>query len=191
MKCDMTWKMKEKQSTITSIYLSEGFISRIQELLFWRRPLISLFFSVVINLILFLIYYLDLSFLSTIGLLGAVRSLFLLLCPKAFDSMFRNQKDENDTSTNRIRTLQELKPKIQRLNKAIENIKLWFDEYVKNPTLKKNFIFFGFSALSFITAETLGTVFIFWILIDSVLFITPLLVNPKINEFAKNHFQTQ
>lgn len=161
-------------------------IQIIQEIIFWRRPILIFITFLIVEFIFITIYQLHFDIASTLLFLLIVFNIIRLLCycfGPFFKSYFLKPLPQDEpNSPNRIRTMDEVQNFLEDIFEKIEFCISKFKNYTLSPTISEHILFFSSSFLIFLITMTLGSYRLMFLVIHSILVLPGLICSPKVRQ---------
>lgn len=179
---------------LLSRYVTSSAICKLQEVLFWRRPLALALVFVIVDSIFTLVYALRLSFLSTILFLCVVSNIVRFVYEFAGTGvdlwLFEAPRPPDDPNqSNRVRTPEEVDATICYWQANGRRFGEWFRNYIAEPSWGKHAMFFGAVFIVFVVAMAVGTFSIVAIIVHAILVLPGLLLNPAVRGFVSERIR--
>jgi hypothetical protein len=185
----MSESVDESPDFLLSCYVTPSAICKLQEVLFWRRPLALVLVLVIVDSIFAVVYALHLSFLSTIFFLCVVGNVARFIYEFAGTDidlwLFETPLPSDDPDRpNRVRTPEEVDAIVRNWQTNGRRLVEWFRGYIAEPNWGKHAMFFGAVFIVFVVATAIGTFAIAVIVGHAMLVLPGLLLNPAVREFV-------
>jgi hypothetical protein len=163
-------------------------VQKIQEVILWRSKAAVAITFVITELIFVFIGAANLGFFATIFFLHIVHSIFRIAF-KFVGSvlnplLFRATYDDAPDQSNRIRSFDEVNELVHKCHDRGRAAVQWLRDYRADPTIEKHFFFFFTLFFFFVISTSLGTFWVFFLMVHAVLIIPGAVLNPGLREFA-------
>ena len=151
--------------------MNEETVRKIQEVLLWRRPVVLAILFVLTEFTFYLVYAMKLDFGSTTMLLLIFYNIFKIIMGPLDKVLFSPLPEDKPDQPNRIRTSAEVKEITDKIKEKITLVADWLNDYSKNPTNQKHFIFFSISFIAFALFTMMGSFWVSFIVVHAILII--------------------
>ncbi|KAH0794885.1 hypothetical protein GPJ56_001162 [Histomonas meleagridis] len=154
--------------------MKEETVRKIQEVLLWRRPAALAILFVLTEITFYLVYAMKLDFGATLMLILIRYNIIKIVMGSLDKVLFAPLPEDKPDQPNRIRTNDEVKEITDKVKEKIAVVTNWLDDYMKNPTNQKHFIFFSIAFIAFALFTMMGSYWVCFIVIHSCLIIPGL-----------------
>lgn len=166
--------------------------SRVQEIIYWRRPIKSLVVLAVVDLFMILLYFLNTGFFATVILLGSLRFLLRFAWAKfgeQISSFLFSPPLEDSASpdrSDRIRSVDEVKSFTKKYHDYVRIAIDWVKNYKQNPDLNSHLIFFGSAFVAFFVATLFGTWLLCFLAINAFFIVPACFLNSELHQLVQS-----
>lgn len=175
-------------------HMNESFLTKSQEVIFWRRPIASAVVLAFVDLMFLIARGMNMSFLATVCFVNlvhiAISILDKIIGGIVIPLLFKGDlpADEQD-APNRIRSFEEAKAYLHGLFEKKNELKKWLSDYLENPTLERHLIFFGASFIVFTICTVLGSWWTLFLITNFVLIVPGVYYCPKVRNFVSTKIE--
>ena len=165
---------------------------RVQEIIYWRRPIKSLVVLAVVDVFMILLYFLNTGFFATVILLGCLNFLLKFVWAKFGEQissfLFSPPLDDSAAAdrTDRIRSVDEVKSFTKKYHDYVKTAVDWVRNYKQNPDFNSHLIFFGSAFVAFFVATLFGTWLLCFLAINAFFIVPACLLNSELHQFVQS-----
>ncbi|KAH0788120.1 hypothetical protein GPJ56_007951 [Histomonas meleagridis] len=167
----------------------EKHIEQIQAMLFWRNPIPMAILLVLVNLLFFIIYKLNLSFVPTMLLLATISVLIKVVKKIAGEKIasILFKPIENKEGTYKIYSLESVSQTLSCIAQKISSLRGRICPGEK-PTIGSALLPLGILAGLFLVFLLTGTFWLNFVLVNLILLLPAVIFHPKVLEKIEPHF---
>lgn len=165
---------------------------RLQEFIFWRRPLTTGFFYLIAHVIFIAGYFLH--FNSPCSLLVGLLlwNLWSISSNETREFFFQPEIDDSkNKNSDRIRSNEEVEEVVCRCKDNCKRFARAMKKFGKDPNLEMLLMFFFFSISSFVVSALLGSWFIAYLMMNAFFIIPVFIVNSGFRVFLLKLFRSK
>lgn len=170
--------------------LNEQSSARIQEIIYWRRPIKTLVLLAVVDLLMILIYFLNTGFFATVILLVALNFLLKFVWAQFGQSienfLFTPSLRDTPERSDRIRSYDEVKSFVKPYHGYAGQAVEWVKNYKQNPDFNSHLIFFGSAFVAFFVTTLFGTWLLCFLAVNAFFIVPACFLNSDLHEFVQS-----
>jgi hypothetical protein len=171
------WAMTDAARVEELLKPHELVVAKVQALLFWRNPVGMVVLLVTVNLVFLVVYMLNLSFVSTVFLLLALK---VLLEDRALLQWLFPEVDSASGGVRRIFSLAEVSQFVAKIARAMRVVLPR-----QRPSLVAGIVPIGVLLALFVFFRFTGTFWVNFVVVNLTLLLPAALLHPKVLPYVK------